>query len=139
MANGNHPINGLMDSSLQNLRKLVDANTVIGEAITTPDGTLIIPVSKVSFGFVSGGSDLPATKQTDMFGGGAGGGVSVSPLGFLVVKNGDVSLLQLNNAKNPTDRLVSMMPDFMDKIGGMFSKKDGAAAEPTAPADTSDI
>ena len=75
MGNNSHPINGLMDSSLQNLRSLVDADTIIGEAITAPDGTIIIPVSKVSFGFVSGGSDIPSSKQPELFGGGAGGGV----------------------------------------------------------------
>lgn len=74
MGNNSHPINGLMDSSLQNLRSLVDADTIIGEAITAPDGTIIIPVSKVSFGFVSGGSDIPSSKQPELFGGGAGGG-----------------------------------------------------------------
>ena len=79
MGNNSHPINGLMDSSLQNLRSLVDADTIIGEAITAPDGTIIIPVSKVSFGFVSGGSDIPSSKQPELFGGGAGGGVSMAP------------------------------------------------------------
>ena len=120
----NHPINGLMDSSLKNLRSLVDADTVIGEAITTPDGTVIIPVSKVSFGFASGGSDLPTNKQGDLFGGGAGGGVSVQPLGFLVIKDGKVDLLQMNENKNTADRVVSMMPEMVDKLGALFTKKD---------------
>ena len=86
MSNEKHPISELMDSSLQNLRTLVDADTVVGEAITTPDGTVIIPVSKVSFGFASGGSDIPTIKQAGQFGGGAGGGVSVQPIAFLVIK-----------------------------------------------------
>ena len=138
MSNGNHPINGLMDSSLQNLRSLVDADTVIGEAITTPDGTVIIPVSKVSFGFASGGSDLPTTKRGDLFGGGAGGGVSVQPLAFLVIKDGHVELLQINDNKNTADRVVAMVPEMVDKLGVLFTKKDkkdgeSAKAKP-APA-----
>ena len=123
MANGNHPINGLMDSSLQNLRKLVDADTIIGEAITTPDGTVIIPVSKVSFGFASGGSDLPTNKQGELFGGGAGGGVSVQPLGFLVIKDGKVDLLQMNDNKTTADRVVNMMPEMVDKLSGLVKKE----------------
>ena len=123
MANGNHPINGLMDSSLQNLRKLVDADTIIGEAITTPDGIVIIPVSKVSFGFASGGSDIPTSKQGELFGGGAGGGVSVQPLGFLVIKEGSVELLQMNDSKTTADRVVNMMPDMVDKLGVLFKKE----------------
>lgn len=124
MNNESHPINGLMDSSLQNLRSLVDANTVIGEAITTPDGTVIIPVSKVSFGFASGGSDIPTSKQNELFGGGAGGGVSVQPIGFLVIKDGTVDLLQVNDSKTTADRVVTMVPEMVDKLGAMFSKKD---------------
>ena len=80
----NHPIDGLLESSMKNLRSLVSADTVIGEPITTPDGTIIIPVSKVSFGFASGGSDLPTNKQNEPFGGGAGGGVTVHPGAFPV-------------------------------------------------------
>lgn len=122
MANEGHPINGLLDSSMQNLRSLVDADTIIGNQITTPDGTVIIPVSKVSFGFASGGSDLPTNKQNELFGGGAGGGVSVQPLGFLVIKDGAVSLLQMDNSKNTADRMVSLMPEMVDKLGAMFKK-----------------
>lgn len=122
MANESHPIKGLLDSSMQNLRSLVDADTIIGNQITTPDGTIIIPISKVSFGFASGGSDLPTQKTGDLFGGGAGGGVSVQPLGFLVVKNGTVELLQMDNSKNTADRMVSLMPEMVDKFGAMFKK-----------------
>lgn len=127
MASGNHPIDGLMDSSMQNLRSLVDADTIIGEAITTPDGTVIIPVSKVTFGFVSGGSDIPSAKPSQPFGGGAGGGVSVQPLAFLVIKDGHVDLLQMNDSKNTADRMVNMVPEVIDKLGAMFGKKDQKA------------
>lgn len=138
MANGAHPINGLMDSSLQNLRSLIDANTVIGEPITLPDGTTIIPVSKVTFGFASGGSDLPTSKVGDPFGGGAGGGVTVHPLAFLIVKDGKVDLLQVNENKNTADRVVGMMPDMVDKISGLFSKFSKTPAEPEPEANPQD-
>lgn len=124
MANENHPINGLMETSLRNLRSLVDANTVIGQSITTPDGTVIIPVSKVSFGFASGGSDIPTAKASEPFGGGAGGGVSVQPMAFLVVKDGKVELLQINDSKNTADRIVGMVPEMFDKMAALFNKKE---------------
>ncbi len=133
--NKEHPINGLLESSMQNLRSLVDANTVIGEAITTPDGTVIIPVSKVSFGFGSGGSDLPTQKDGEPFGGGAGGGVSVQPLAFLVVKDGDVRMLQIDNSKNVADRAVSLMPELFDKVSALFTKKDKASPDSAAQED----
>lgn len=119
---GEHPINGLMDSSLQNLRKLVDANTVVGEAITAPDGTVIIPVSKVAFGYGAGGADLPGQEPSNSFGGGSGGGVSVQPLAFLVISQGKVELLQLSDNKNTADRVVGMIPDLFDRINSMVSK-----------------
>lgn len=135
MDKSSHPINGLMDSSMQNLRSLVDADTVIGEPITSPDGTIIIPVSKVTFGFVSGGSDLPVNKQGELFGGGAGGGVTVHPLGFLVIREGSVELLQMNDSKNTADRMVSLMPEMVDKIAALFPKKErrAKAEEKAAP------
>lgn len=119
-----HPINGLMDSSMQNLRQLIDVNTIIGDAITTPDGTMIIPVSKVSFGFASGGSEFPTNKQpTTPFGGGNGGGVTIQPIAFLVIKpGGGVQLLQLSTSHNTADKVVNMVPEVIDKISGIFAK-----------------
>ena len=134
MPNTNHPINGLLDTSMQNLRSLVDANTVVGEAINTPDGTTIIPVSKVSFGFASGGSDIPG-KDKEPFGGGAGGGVSVQPIAFLIIKDGKVDLLQINESKNTADRIVNMVPEMFDKMAA-FLKKDNTA--PAAEPNTED-
>ena len=126
MANENHPINGLIDSALQNLRRLVDANTIIGQPIRAEDAT-IIPVSKVSFGFASGGSDLPTAKAGEPFGGGAGGGVTIQPLGFLVVQGGHVTLLQMNENKTTADRVVEQLPDLVDKLQAMVAgfRKNG--------------
>lgn len=93
---------------------------------------MILPVSKVSFGFGSGGGDLPAT-QKDLFGGGTGGGVSITPLAFLIVKNGDVKLLQVQSYNNTADRVVGMVPDVVDKVSGLISgSKKEKAEEPTA-------
>ena len=125
-----HPINGLMDSSMQNLRQLVDVNTVIGDPIQTPDGTTIIPVSKVTFGFASGGTDFPSSKQpSELFGGGSGGGVTIQPLAFLVVRAGSVQLLQLASNNNTADRVVNLVPEMVDKISGLFSKGEKGTSE----------
>ena len=125
-----NPISELTDSSMKNLRTLVDSNSVIGAPITTPDGTTILPVSKVSFGFGTGGSDLPAS-QKELFGGGAGGGVSITPIAFLVIKGGEVKLLQVQSFSSTADRVVGMVPDVMDRVSGFVSglgkkkEKDG--------------
>ena len=86
-----HPINSLMDTTLKKIKEMVDVNTIIGDPITTPDGTTIIPVSKVSYGFASGGSDLPTKRDSkDCFGGGSGAGVTIKPVGFLTIYKGDI-------------------------------------------------
>ncbi len=117
-----HPINGLMNVTLEKIKAMVDANTVVGEPITTPDGTLVIPVSKISFGFASGGSDFPSKTPKEMFGGGGGAGMNITPVGFLVIQNGNVKLLQLANNSNAIDRAVGMLPDMVDKITDLFNK-----------------
>lgn len=116
-------ISGLTDNSMKNLKTLIDADTVIGEPITTPDGTMIIPVSKVSFGFASGGSDLAAKSPKDVFGGGSGGGVTIQPICFLVVKNGEVKILHINSNNSTGSQIVNMVPDVIDKISGMVKKE----------------
>lgn len=117
-----HPIQGMMGTAMQKIREMIDVNTIIGDPITTPDGTVIIPVSKVSFGFGSGGSDWPSKNTSkDLFGGGAGAGISINPLAFLVVSNGDVKLLQMSLSNNTADKMVNLVPDVIDKISGLVS------------------
>ncbi len=123
-------ISGLTDNSMKNLKTLVDADTVIGNPITTPDGTMIIPVSKVSFGFATGGSDLASKSPKDVFGGGSSGGVTIQPLCFLVVKNGDVKILHINSNNSTGSQALNMIPDVIDKISGIV-KKDKPAEAPT--------
>jgi len=122
MMNGEHPINSLLENSLKNIKNLVDVDTIIGKPITSPEGITIIPVSKVSFGFASGGSDFPSKQPKDLFGGGSGGGVTISPIAFLVINNGEVKLLQLQTANNTADKAINMIPDVMDKISALFAK-----------------
>lgn len=119
-----HPISGLMETSMQKIKEMADANTVIGEPISVGDGTIIIPVSKVSLGFASGGSDFPSKKEKDMFGGASGAGLSVNPVAFLVVKGSDVRIMQLYNSASTADRLVNTAPDIIDKIANMFKKDE---------------
>lgn len=110
-------VENLMSSSLEKLKETVNADTVIGKEITTPDGTVVIPVSKVSYGFASGGSDFSSKSSKDMFGGGNGMGVNIIPVAFLIIKGEEIKLLQIESFSNTTlDRIISMAPDAIDKI-----------------------
>ncbi len=122
---GDHPIEGMMNTTLDKIKQMVDVNTIIGDPITSPDGTIIIPISKITYGFASGGSDFPSKSQQnkDFFGGGAGAGVTISPVAFLTISNGNVKLLQIDPYNSSADRVIGMVPDVMDKISGFLSKK----------------
>lgn len=130
-----HPINDLMSTSMDKIRELVDVNTIIGEAITSPDGTIIIPVSKVSFGFVSGGSDLPAKDPKEIFAGGSGAGITIKPQAFIVVqRDGNVKLLELGGAGGGSlDGIISGVPDLISRIKDIFTKKPDTETEIDAP------
>ena len=104
---------------------MVDVNTIIGNPITTPDGTVIIPISKISYGFAAGGSDFAAKSSPakDLFGGGSGAGVSITPVAFIAVCNGEVSLLNINDCNSgAAAQAINMAPDIIDKISGIFKK-----------------
>ena len=125
-----HPINGLMDTTMQKIKEMVDVNTIVGNPITSPDGTIIIPVSKVSYGFASGGSDFPTKKEAkDCFGGGSGAGVTIQPVAFLTVYKGDVKLIPVEKYDGTTDRLVGMIPEVFDKVKDVFKKEDKKTAD----------
>lgn len=126
MQQNEHPIKGLMDTTLDKIRAMVDSNTIIGTPIHTADGTMIVPVSKMSFGFASGGSDFPSKTNKDLFGGGGGAGVSVTPVAFLVVKDENVRMMQLADTANTVDRAIGMLPDVVDKITELFKKDEPA-------------
>ncbi len=118
-------LENMMNSSIQKIKEMVSTDTIIGEAITTNDGITIIPVSKISYGYASGGSDFASEKspEKDMFGGGNGIGVSIVPLAFLVVSDGDVKLLQIQSFDGAIDRIIGMTPNIVDKISSLIKKK----------------
>ncbi len=126
-----HPIQGLMGVTMDKIREMVDSNTIIGTPITTADGTTILPVSRVSFGFGSGGSDFQGKNSAnkELFGGGSGAGVSISPVAFLIIKDGAVRTIQLSDTSNSVDRAISMIPELVDKVSDLLKKDKGA---PTA-------
>ncbi len=126
-----HPINSLMDTTMDKIKQMVDVNTIIGDPITSPDGTIIIPVSKVSYGFASGGSDFPTKKENkDCFGGGSGAGVTIQPIAFLTVFRGDVKLIPVEKYEGAADRVVGMMPELVDKVSALFKKDKKKNSEP---------
>ena len=114
----------MLESTIQKIREMLDVNTVVGTPITTPDGVTIIPVSKISVGFGGGGSDFAKKTDAEPFGGGVGGGVKVSPVCFLVVKDGNVRMLSVPTpANSTTERIVEMIPDTLDKISAFIDSK----------------
>lgn len=125
-----HPVEGVMGISMEKIHEMTDVNTIIGDPITSPDGTVVIPVSKVSFGFVSGGSDLPM-QQAERFAGGSGAGVTVKPVAFIVIKtDGDVKLMELGAKGGKFDGIIDAVPGVIEKIKAMIAKKkDGGEAE----------
>ena len=123
----------MLENTIAKIREMVDVNSVVGTPITTPDGVTIIPISKVSVGFGGGGSDFVsrnANKHENPFGGGAGGGVKVTPIAFLIVKDGSVRMLPVAAPANTTaDRVVEMIPDTLDKIATFIDSKLEKKAE----------
>lgn len=120
-AQNDHPIDGLLTTTLAKLKEMVDVDVIVGKPIDTPDGTTLIPVSSLSMGFASGGSDFAGKNHKDNtpynFGGGSGAGVKVDPVAFLIVKDGSVRLLPIGiPAVSPAGRAVEMVPQLVDKV-----------------------
>lgn len=135
-----HPIGSLMDTTMEKIKEMIDVNTIIGEPITSPDGTLIIPVSKVSYGFAAGGSDFPTKKENkDCFGGGSGAGVTIQPVAFLTVYQGDVRLVSVDREEGTADKLVNMIPDVLKKVKGVFKKDKSESADDFSEITQDDI
>ena len=116
-------IKGIMDVTMEKLRTMVDANIITGEPITVGDITLI-PVSKVAFGLATGGSDFPSKTGAELFGGGGGAGVTVSPIAFIVISGENVKMLPVYNELTTVEKAVSMAPEIIDKAKELFSKKE---------------
>lgn len=119
-----HPIQGIMGVTMDKIKEMVDVNTIIGEPIKVGETTVIIPVSKVSVGFASGGSDLPTKSQNELFGGAGGAGITIQPVAFIVVNNGEVKMLQMSMNASSANAIVNMVPDVVDKITGLFNKEE---------------
>ena len=125
-----HPINGLMGVTMDKIRELVNSDTIIGEPVSLPDGTTILPVSKVTFGVATGGSDFAAKQSKELFGGGSGAGVTVAPVAFLVVKDGNVRTIQLADPNNSLERAITMLPELVDKRAALLKKEKPEAQAP---------
>ncbi|KAB3532537.1 sporulation protein YtfJ [Alkaliphilus pronyensis] len=138
-----HPIESLMKTTMESIKEMVDVNTIVGDAVETPDGTVIIPISKVSFGFASGGGDYSMEKKEDgkgqqqnsendgsskkanggkfPFAGGAGAGVSVQPVAFMVVGNGQMRLMPVDQRANMIDSIINMTPTMINNLQKMLN------------------
>lgn len=123
-------ISELMNVTMTNLKNMVDVNTIVGEPIVSPDGITLVPVSRVSFGFASGGSEFPVKdKENNGFGGGNGAGVKIEPIGFLVVKEGNVRMLNIAPpAGTPVDRILELVPDVLDRVEGFINSRKKSEA-----------
>lgn len=123
----------MLDNTIAKIREMVDVNSVVGDPITTPDGVTIIPISKVSVGFGGGGSDFVSKNlnhHENPFGGGVGAGVKVTPIAFLIVKDGNVRMLPVAAPANTTaDRIVELVPDTLDKIAAFVDSRTEKKAE----------
>ncbi len=129
-------VNSLLETTVDKIKSVIDVNTVIGDQIITPDGTVIIPISRVNYGFAAGGSDLPS-KTPGLFGGGSGAGVTITPIAFLSVSNGNVRVIQVEPFISSVDRAIQTAPDVVDKITSLF-KKDKTEAEVEMPEATTE-
>ncbi|WP_243386047.1 GerW family sporulation protein [Bacillus kexueae] len=133
-----HPIQGLMKTAMENLQEMIDVNTIIGDPVETPDGSVILTVSKVGFGFAAGGSEFSTSsdkKQSSQyggspsehkhpFGGGSGGGVSITPIAFLVVGTNGIKMLHLDESTHLYEKIMDLAPQTIEKIQGLFNKHD---------------
>ena len=118
----------ILSSTIEKIRNLVDTSTIIGEPIYAEGGVTIIPVSKVTYGFASGGADFPSKNNKELFGGGGGAGVTITPVAFLVVSDGEVTLKHITAYDNAAERVVNLVPEMFDKVTGLVNKakKDSA-------------
>lgn len=128
-----HPIEGLMKTAMESIKEMVDVNTIVGDPVETPDGTVIIPVTRVACGFAAGGGEFEASSAEDKnqnqkgnvhpFGGGSGAGVSVQPVGFLVVGNNQVRLLPVDG-NAVVDRIIDVAPQLISQVQAMFASRN---------------
>ncbi|MBR2284442.1 MAG: sporulation protein YtfJ [Ruminococcus sp.] len=138
MSAKNTPVSELLGISMEKVKEMADVNAIIGEPIRLEDGTNVIPVSKVSYGFASGGSDLPSKYDKELFGGGAGAGVSIKPEGFLVVSpDGSAKMVSMQGSSDPISKAIDSLPGIVDKVQGFISGKKSKGGD-TSVSDKAD-
>lgn len=121
---------GILATTIEKVRQLVDVSTIIGEPLQLSEDITVVPVSKVTYGFASGGADFPSKSNAELFGGGGGAGITINPVAFLVLKDGEVTLKHITANDNAAERIVNMIPDVIDKVTGIAEKaKSGKNAE----------
>ena len=127
---------GILATTIEKVRQLVDVSTIIGEPIQLSEEITVVPVSKVTYGFASGGSDFPSKSNAELFGGGGGAGITINPVAFLILKDGEVTLKHITANDNAAERIVNMIPDVIDKVTGIAEKaKSGRARRKRIQAD----
>ena len=112
----------ILATTIEKVRDLVDVSTIIGDPIKVDEDLTIIPVSKVTYGFASGGSDFPSKGSSQVFGGGGGAGVTINPVAFLIISGGQVSIKYISGNDNAAERIVNLVPEMFDKVEGAISK-----------------
>lgn len=137
-----HPIQGLMQTAMENIKEMIDVNTIIGDPVETPDGSVILTVSKVGFGFAAGGSQFNGSSEQHSrggshdggslpFGGGSGGGVSITPIAFLIVNASGVKTIHLDNSTHLYERLLDLAPHVVDRIQRMMNNSGQQSGQPS--------
>ena len=122
-------INDFMTTAMNGIRDMIDVNTIVGDPVTTPNGTTIIPISKVCFGFASGGSDFGKQPEKQKFGGGSGAGVSIVPIAFLSINDDGVKVLPVNSEESGIEKAIQSVPTVIEKVSKIFKKKNKKKAE----------
>lgn len=134
---------GILGTTIEKIRELVDVSTIIGEPMCLDSGMTIIPISKVSYGFASGGSDFPSKTNAQLFGGGGGAGVTITPVAFLIVSDGEVTLKHITAYDNAAERVVNLVPEMFDKVTSVVNKtikkKEAQAQAPAEQADAAGV
>ena len=125
---------GILGTSIEKIKDLVDVSTIIGDPIKISEALQIIPVSKVTYGFASGGTDFPSKNNAELFGGGGGAGITISPVAFLVINGGNVTVRYLNAAEGSVERAIGMIPDVVDKASEVITKLVKKGEDPVEEA-----
>lgn len=115
---------GMLGTTIEKIKDMIDVSTIIGDPVYTESGLTIIPVSKVTYGLASGGTDFPSKGQKELFGGAGGAGVTITPVAFLLIQNGQVTLKHITAYDNAAERMVNLVPEMFDKVTGLIGKKD---------------